>query len=182
MRKKRTRGDKLLGPYTYENNPGKAPINYGYKAYTYIPTSERVGSGWPSCGRAFWLVRKTPYRGENLNAFAFTELWEMKRYAEEVQKKRGKWVASTDPVVHKRPTLNQLLTDTQWEDGKPRTPCHLVVRFGHDQCSVVLTDTENEMSIATTGNTFEDVLELLEDALAANKVAWRPWGNFKKRK
>jgi len=173
---------KALGPFPIGEELQFPPIGYTYKVFTYILTDERVGRGWPSEGRAVWLVPLPKPRVEYLAPFDFREMWEMKRYASEVQTKRGKWVPSKETIIEKRPVLNQLLTDVQWEDGKPRVPCHLVVRFGDGQVGVVLTDSENEMSIATTSDTFDACLDLLEDGLAANKIRWRPWGQFKKRK
>jgi len=108
----------------------------------------------------------------------------MKRYAEEAQKKRAKWEPSKDPFLANYKTLNQYLTDVQWPDGAPRQPCSLQVRFSSDQCSVILSDAENQMSIMTTGDSLADVLGLLDDGLANDKISWRPfpWAAKKENK
>lgn len=106
----------------------------------------------------------------------------MKRYASDEQGKRGKWKPSTEPLLHGRPCLNQLLTDMQWDDGKPRTPCALKFKFGLDQCSMTLVDDENEMYISTTAPTADAALELLEAALAKGAVSWRSYSGFKGKK
>jgi len=158
------------------------PIGFEYKIQTFIPTDERVGSGWPPEGVGAFLVRKAPPPRNHQLPFEFKEVYEMKRYANDSQGKRGKWKPSEDPFLQGLPTINQLMTDCQWEDGKPRIPCSLKVRIGEEQASVVLTDEENKMSIATTGDTLREVLELLEAALVGNRVRWKPWGDFNKKK
>jgi len=90
----------------------------------------------------------------------------------------GKWKPSNDPMIAKRPQINQLCTDCYWEDGKLRTPCNLKLRFGDEQATVVISDDENRCSIVTTAGTVEEALDLLEDALVGNKVRWKPWGDF----
>lgn len=158
------------------------PIGFTYRKQTYIPTDERVGSGWPAEGVAYFLTRRPRPRTSYLVPFDIREMFDMKRYGEETQAKRGKWVGSKDPLVAKRPNINQLMTDTQWDDGKPRQPCSLKVRLIEDGCSIVLSDEQRRMSITTTGDTLESVLDILEDALAGDKVRWKPWGDFDKRK
>jgi len=99
----------------------------------------------------------------------------MKRYAEEAQKKRSKWEPTKDPFLAPYKTLNQYLTDVQWPDGATRYPCTLQIASSTDQCSVILSDKENQMSIMTTGDSLAEVLGLLDDGLANDKITWRPF-------
>jgi len=154
------------------------PIGYTIRVMTYIPTVERVGSGWPETGVAAFVTRRDPPKRAYLALFEWKEMFEMKRYMSDEQGKRGKWKPSNDPTIAKRPQINQLCTDCFWEDGKLRQPCNLKLRFGDEQATVVISDDENRCSIVTTAGTVEEALDLLEDALAGNKVRWKPWGDF----
>jgi len=170
------------GPETWWADLFPPPIGYRYVTYTYLPTHERVMRGWPVTGIATFRVPIQRSRESNLDCFTLSEMFEMKRYQLETQKTRGKWVGSKDPLVKDRPTINQLCTDTQWDDGGQRLPCTLKIRFGDGQASVTISDENIEASITTTAETVQEALQLLEEALAASKVAWRPWPAEFKRK
>jgi len=172
----------FLRVYDVDDDIPPPPIGFYLKVMTYIPTSERVGSGWPERGVAVFVTRKPLPKRYHLNAFEWKEMFEMKRYMTDMQGKRGKWKPSTDDIVARRPTLNQLMTDCQWEDGALRDPCNVKIRLGDEQATVILSDDENRASIVTTAGTVAEALDLLEEALAANKVRWKPWGNFSEKK
>jgi len=158
------------------------PPGYEWRTYTFIPTDERVGSGYPSCGWAVWMV---PLRSKSsyLPCFDYREMLAMKQYLIENQGGKPWKGGSKDPFLKDLPTINQLCTDTLWEETKkPRQPCTLKLRFGDGQASVIISDEAQRCSITTTSDTIREALELLEAALAAGKVAWRPWGDFEKKR
>lgn len=129
---------------------------------------------------SFSAVRTRPTYVENPTAKFYRELDEMKRYNQESQKKAGKWAPSGDPLLANRPTLDQYLTDSWWEDGKPREVCSITLRVGKQQATVSLNDSDGEQSISTSGESIEDALDRLEAYLAGGSPTWRPWGKKKR--
>jgi len=182
---KRVKQPKVFEPreiqhwYQYLSPP---PLGYKWKHYTYIPTEERVVRGWPPSGKANFLVPVKKPRQSHLTCFSWQEELDMKRYRDENQKKRGKWVPSTDPIIAKFPTINQFCSDCQWEDGSSRLPCNLKFKFGDDQVTMTLTDDEAKEYVSTTAGSSIEALELLEEALKANRVTWRSWDKDGKKK
>lgn len=159
------------------------PIGYRYVTYTYVPTEERVMRGWPSHGTATFLVRKKQPSNSHLQNFDLREMFDMKRIQLENQKAKGKWVPSKDAFVKDRPTINQLMTDCFFDDGTLRKLSTIKIRVGDESATVTISDENVEASVTTTADTVAEALELLEDALANDKVRWRPWPDeFRKGK
>lgn len=170
------------GPMDYWEDLQLPPYGYEWIYLSFIVTDDRVRSGWPPLGTGLFLRPvpiKTTYEDPYLD---FRRIEEMKRYGVDTQKKTGKWQPHGDPLLKPYPTINQLCSDYVWEDGTPREPCTLKFGFGPDGARVTITDGELKASITTFAETSTDALTLLDEALAANKVSWRPWPNQGKKK
>jgi len=102
-------------------------------------------------------------------------MFDMKRIQLNNQKSRGKWVPSKEPILKDRPTINQLMTDNFYEDGALRKLATMKVRVGDESVSLTISDEDMEASVTTTADTFDDCLTLLEEALANDRIRWRPW-------
>jgi len=151
------------------------PIGYRYVTYTYVPTEERVMRGWPPTGSATFLVKKPLPSKSHLQQFDLRGMFDMKRIQLDNQKAKGKWVPSKEPFLSKAPTINQLMTDCFFDDGTLRKLATLKIRVGDESATVTISDENVEASITTTADTVMDALALLEDALANDRVRWRPW-------
>ena len=110
----------------------------------------------------------------------YEEISRMKRFNQDAQKAKGKWVPSTDVFLSKLTAVDQLLTDAWWDDGKPRDVCSLTIRVGKESASVSVNDPENEASITTNGQTVKEALERLEAYVSGPNPSWRQWGKKKR--
>jgi len=111
----------------------------------------------------------------------FEGMCRMKREAQEVQKKQGKFIPLAEPILKGLPRLNEYLGDAFWDDGSPRDVCSISVRWDGSNCTVSLVDKENERSMTTTSASFQEALEAMEAHISRSGPAWRNWGKPKKR-
>jgi hypothetical protein len=73
------------------------------------------------------------------------------------------------------PTVAEYLIVEEYDDGKPRERSKLTVAMGSGAVGLTLTDPDSESSCQVTGETLEEALLLLEDALQSGKIRWRRW-------
>lgn len=104
------------------------------------------------------------------------EITEMKRDAAQVQKSTGKYKHCGDKFFKDLPFIEEMLGDCWWDDGKPRTPCHLKVEIVGLMVHIALIDTENRRSCHTAAPGLLDALGLLEAHCATGTPPWRSWG------
>lgn len=99
----------------------------------------------------------------------------MKRPSQAAPPTKGGW-SCPDPAFKKAyPLLSQGMCDLLWDDGKPRAPWTLTLRFDGSAVNSCVNDKELSMGMYTSGSSVEDVLGLVEAALAAGTASWRRW-------
>lgn len=99
----------------------------------------------------------------------------MKRDSAAPPPKKGAWVCCDGDFSKKFPALSQGMCDVFWDDGKPRTPWTLTVRFELGSCNLCLNDKEGSRGAYTSGESLSDALTLLDHAIAAESLSWRRW-------
>jgi len=99
----------------------------------------------------------------------------MKRSASQAPQARGKWSCPDPPFLKMYPTLAEGMCDCWWDDGKPRTPWSLTIRFEGDQTHLCVNDKEGSMGLYTTAETLSGALGQLEALLKGGGAAWRRW-------
>lgn len=104
----------------------------------------------------------------------------MKRETAGVQKTKGKYIAPPCKFLKDYPTITEWCGDCWWDDGKPRTPCHVKIEVIGDMVHIGLIDQEGRRSCHTTAGGLPEALELLEGHLAAGGAPWRSWGPQKR--
>jgi len=98
----------------------------------------------------------------------------MKRDAVVSGKASRQW-ACPDPEFGKLyPALAAQFCDCYWDDGKPRDPCSLSIRFS-DRVFLSIVDAENSRSAFTTADNLQEGLAALEALFAAGTPPWRRW-------
>ncbi len=80
------------------------------------------------------------------------------------------------------PVIVQYLTDSKWEDGKPRELSTLSINFSTGKANVGLSDHALQQSVYTTADTVQEALKLLEKALVTDSASWRRWKGGKGKK
>lgn len=111
---------------------------------------------------------------------SYMEYLKMKREDTHKQKKQGSYVLSSEPLLDGAPTVDALMGDAWWDDGKPRQVCTLRIELLGGGVQLTLVDAEGRRSCHTTAGTVEEALSLLEGHLAAGGAPWRPWGPMRK--
>lgn len=82
--------------------------------------------------------------------------------------------AAQDPAWAKGiPTVLEYLTQTMWDDGKPREVATLTVVAEGGTWRVCLNDRAGQRSCWVSGDTVHKALEALEAALKEGKAGWR---------
>lgn len=104
------------------------------------------------------------------------EMEAMKRDAAAQQKTAGKYKHCGDKFFKDLATVEEYLGDCWWDDGKPRTPCHLKVEVVGDMIHIALIDTENRRSCHTAARGLVEALTLLESHCVSGTPPWRSWG------
>jgi hypothetical protein len=93
---------------------------------------------------------------------------------------RGGLPAAADPAWAKGiPLVLEYLTQTAWEDGKPREVATITIVAEGGSWRVCLNDRAMSRSCWISGETVHKALEALEKALQEDKAGWRatkPWG------
>lgn len=129
--------------------------------------------------RLYSLIPR-PRRSRYEESF-FERMTRMKREAQEIQKKQGKFIPLAEPLLKQCPRLNEYLGDAFWDDGTPREVCSLSVRWDGGNVTVSLVDKDNERSMTTTSASFQEALETMEAHIQRSGPAWRNWGKPKKK-
>jgi len=99
--------------------------------------------------------------------------------------KPGEITARNDPPFADRqfakdyPTLNEMLTATQYGDNQPRQTSTVLIFCENGVLRLCLNDRDNSRSAFFTAETISDVFHAVEDALAANRVDWRMKNNMR---
>ena len=78
------------------------------------------------------------------------------------------------------PAISEYMLSVTWDDGSPRKPSSLSIRFGSDGVVVSLQDQELKQGAYTTAETVDEALTLLNDAIAAGKCRWLRWNSGKR--
>jgi hypothetical protein len=73
------------------------------------------------------------------------------------------------------PTLTDWMVDDKWDDGKPRAVSTISINFSQGSVTVGLSDHAFQRSAYTTADTLAEALDLLEAALAGERIGWRRW-------
>jgi len=88
---------------------------------------------------------------------------------------KGQWICPDTTFQQEYPTLSQGMCDVWWDDGKPREPWTLTLRFDATGVSLCVNDKGLSMGLYTTGEGVDDALALLENALKEGTGQWRRW-------
>lgn len=99
----------------------------------------------------------------------------MKRASATPAVKKGDWACPDPAFLKNYPTLAQGMSDTWWEDGKPRELWTLTVRFDTNSVNLCVNDRGANMGLYTTGESLDDALALLEECLSQGTASWRRW-------
>lgn len=73
------------------------------------------------------------------------------------------------------PLVWSYLSESTWDDGKPRETSALSFTWKDSSWQVALNDKALKQSLYSTASTQKQALKLLEEALATGVGAWRPW-------
>jgi hypothetical protein len=99
----------------------------------------------------------------------------MKREAAVAKIPKGEWHCPDPLILKNYPSLAQGLSDTFWEDGKPRIPWTLTIRFDPETVNLCVNDKEGSKGAYTTGETLSEALQLVEQAIVQGTLSWRKW-------
>lgn len=106
----------------------------------------------------------------------------MKREQQETQRKKGKFVPPSDPLLDGLPHVAEGLADVLWDDGSPREPWSLSVNWSGPMPTVQLNDKEVGRSAASTAPTVREALLALEALIVSGGLPWRYWDPKRKRR
>lgn len=96
----------------------------------------------------------------------------MKRPAEGAVQSAGQ--PATDPVFAGfYPTLHGHLTETVWEDGKPRKTSTLLLMTENGRWKAFFHDRDLKRGFWVTGDAYEGVLGVLEESIESSSTEWR---------
>jgi hypothetical protein len=104
----------------------------------------------------------------------FREFFMKRPEAQKLQPK-GQWLCCDKSFQENYPTLTQGMCDVWWDDGKPREPWTLTLRFDSAGVSLCVNDKGLAMGLYTNGENVDDALALLESALKEGTAQWRRW-------
>jgi len=99
----------------------------------------------------------------------------MKMEPEDVRAVPGKWACADADFAKRYPELAAGLCDPWWDDGSPREPWTLTIRFGPDDVSVGVNDKSKNRSTFTVSASLAKCLALIEDMAAKGRMPWRTW-------
>jgi len=138
--------------------------------------ANRLGRRNPYLWHSFWQpsYQASLAKGPG-GVIGSKEKFLMKRPEKETGKKNSKPVCPDAAFAKQYPSIAQFMVDDRWDDGKARKVGTITINFSQGCCTISLADHDQEQSCYTTANTLPEALGLLEDALAAEKVAWRLW-------
>lgn len=99
----------------------------------------------------------------------------MKKPASSPVNKVGSWECPDKMFFASYPTLSAYMCDAFWDDKKPRELSTISVNFSQGCVNMGISDHALQRSAYTTAQSLTEALELLEEALAMDKVKWRAW-------
>jgi len=91
--------------------------------------------------------------------------------------KKGEWVCPDAEWLSLYPVLSQGMSDRWWDDGKPREPWTITIRFLTDAVQLSLTDHGLQRSLFTTAESVTEALAALEAVVSGGSSSWRRWKN-----
>lgn len=71
------------------------------------------------------------------------------------------------------PTVHEWLTETQWDDGKPRKTTTLMVVVENGRWKLWVHDRDSKKSAWVTADAWEALWEVLERSLKDDDLEWR---------
>lgn len=71
------------------------------------------------------------------------------------------------------PDLHDHLSETAWDDGKPRKTSTLMLLTENGRWKAFLHDRDGKKGAWVTGESYEDLLETLNKALETGSLEWR---------
>lgn len=99
----------------------------------------------------------------------------MKREALAATVPKGKWSCPDTSFAKAYPTLAQALCDPWWDDGKPRVPFTMTIRFDGNTVNICLNDKEGSRGAYTTAEGLPEAYALVNAALETATLSWRRW-------
>lgn len=99
----------------------------------------------------------------------------MKRRVQAAPKKNAPPVCCDEAFAQRYPALATHLTDCWWDDGKPREPGTLGIRFSSTEVFLSLSEPDDHAGAYTTAETLEEGLALMDAALAEGRLKFKPW-------
>jgi len=99
--------------------------------------------------------------------------------------KPGEMTARNDPPFHDRlfcdsyPVLSEMLTAATYDDNNPRQTSTLLIFTENGILRGCLNDRDNNRSAFFTAETISDLFQVIDNALASNRVDWRIKNGFK---
>jgi len=72
------------------------------------------------------------------------------------------------------PELHERLSETKWEDGKPRKVDTLMIFREHSMWKVLIHDREARTKAWVSAPTWESMLKVLEARIAEGTLEWTP--------
>lgn len=80
------------------------------------------------------------------------------------------------------PDLYNFLTDTQWDDGKPRETGTMLLFVQEGRYKVALNDRDADASAFVSGRTLTELLLAVEEAITDPTVEWRSKDSPRKKR
>lgn len=78
-----------------------------------------------------------------------------------------------EPLIHRLPFVNGMLTVTEFDDGSPRVPATMLTYWTGSSWKVCLHDREKGRSVWSEGPTIHGALENIEKDNAEGKTVWK---------
>jgi len=99
----------------------------------------------------------------------------MQRPNNSPSQKKGEWHCPDSEWLSLYPVLSQGMSDRWWDDGKPREPWYLSIKFQTDGVQISLVDPGLQQSLYTTADGVTEGLAALEAIVSGGSSSWRRW-------
>lgn len=99
----------------------------------------------------------------------------MKRPESTKPQAKGVWACPDAGFAKEYPTLAQGMCDLWWDDGKPREPWSVTLRFEGGAVHGCVNDRGLAMGLYSSAEGVDDLLAGLEHALSQGVAQWRRW-------